>query len=100
MCLFFTLVSMLLLTRCSNSIDSPKIREGDIVFIESQSSQSPYIKVGTMSRWTHCSIIVDTSLGLQELEASRVVKLTRYEEFVGKAKNGNFCVKSPSQGFI
>ena len=41
------------------------IQVGDIVFIESQSSQSPYIKLGTMSKWTHCGVVVDTPDGLK-----------------------------------
>ena len=47
-------------------------QEGDVVFIESKSNQSPYIKVATMSKWTHCGLIVKTSKGLQVVEASNV----------------------------
>ena len=39
------IISMLLLAGCGNSIDVTDLQEGDLVFIESQSSQSPYIKV-------------------------------------------------------
>ena len=39
------IISMLLLAGCGNSIDVTDLQEGDVVFIESQSSQSPYIKV-------------------------------------------------------
>ena len=96
--LLFTLVSMLLFAGCSNSIESSQIREGDIVFIEGQSSQAPYIKTWTMSRWSHCGIIVDTPNGLQVLEASKTVRLTPYEKFISWAKNGNYCVKRPQKG--
>lgn len=44
------IISMLLLTGCGNSIDVTDLQDGDIVFIESQSSQAPYIKVGTMKQ--------------------------------------------------
>ena len=74
--LFSFLVSMLLLCSCGNSIDFSNLQEGDIVFIESQSSQSPFIKIGTMSKWTHCGVVVNTPNGLQVLEASKTVKLT------------------------
>ena len=77
----FTLF-VLSLTGC-NSIDVADIQEGDIVFIESQSRQSPYIKVGTMSKWTHCGVIVSTSQGLQVLEASKTVRLTPVDKFIG-----------------
>lgn len=39
------------------SILVSNLQEGDIVFIESQSSQSPFIKIGTMSKWTHCGVV-------------------------------------------
>lgn len=79
---------------CNNQ-DCSQISEGDIVFIESRSSQSPYIKYGTMSRWTHCGVVVATPDGLQVLEASKTVRLTPIDKFISAAKNGNWCVKSP-----
>lgn len=88
----FILISMLLFASCNNSIDDTNLREGDVVFIESQSSQSPYIKVGTMSKWTHCGVVVDTPQGLKVLEASKNVRLTSVAKFIGAAKNGNWCV--------
>ena len=91
----FTLF-VLSLTGC-NSIDVADIQEGDIVFIESQSRQSPYIKVGTMSKWTHCGVIVSTSQGLQVLEASKTVRLTPVDKFIGAAKNDNWRIKRPEQ---
>lgn len=91
----FTLF-MLMLTGC-NSVAVEDIQEGDIVFIESQSQQSPYIKVGTMSKWTHCGVIVSTSKGLQVLEASKTVRLTPVDKFIGAAKNGNWRIKRPDQ---
>lgn len=93
----FILISMLLFASCNNSIDDTNLREGDIVFIESQSSQSPYIKVGTMSKWTHCGVVVDTPQGLKVLEASKNVRLTPFVDFIGAAKNDNWCVKRPKQ---
>lgn len=91
------ILSVLLLSSCSDSIDVTNLQEGDVVFIESQSSQSPYIKVGTMSKWTHCGVVVNTPEGLKVLEASKTVKLTPFSKFIGAAKNGNWCVKRPDQ---
>ena len=91
-------MSVLLLCSCSGSgTDLTEIKEGDIVFIESQSSQAPYIKLGTMSKWTHCGIVVNTPEGLKVLEASKKVKLTPYATFVGGAKDENWCVKRPKK---
>ena len=91
------LISMLLLAGCGNGIDVTDLREGDVVFIESQSSQSPYIKVGTMSKWTHCGVVVDTPQGLKVLEASKTVRLTPFAKFIGSAKNDNWTVRRPDQ---
>lgn len=91
------IISMLLLAGCGNSIDVANLQEGDVVFIESQSSQSPYIKVGTMSKWTHCGVVVNTPEGLKILEASKTVRLTPFAKFIGSAKNDNWVVKRPDQ---
>lgn len=81
---------------CSN-IDVNSVKEGDVVFIESQSSQSPYIKAGTMSKWTHCGVVVNTSQGMKVLEASKTVRLTSLDKFISRAKDGNWCIKRPKQ---
>lgn len=91
----YVLLSVLLLSSCNNSTDITDLQEGDVVFIESQSSQSPYIKVGTMSKWTHCGVVVDTPDGLKILEASKTVRLTPFASFIGAAKNDNWTVKRP-----
>lgn len=91
------IMSMLLLAGCGNSIDVADLQEGDVVFIESQSSQSPYIKVGTMSKWTHCGVVVNTPQGLKVLEASKTVRLTPFANFIGSAKNENWTIKRPKQ---
>lgn len=93
----YVLISMLLLSSCSDSTDITNLQEGDVVFIESQSSQSPYVKVGTMSKWTHCGVVVDTPEGLKVLEASKTVRLTPFANFIGAARNDNWCVKRPRQ---
>ena len=39
-----------------------------------------------MSKWTHCGVVVDTPDGLKVLEASKTVKLTPFNTFIGRAK--------------
>lgn len=90
--LLFIIMVMVTIS-CSNNVDVNALQEGDIVFVESQSQQSPYIKIGTMSKWTHCGVVVDTPEGLKVLEASKTVRLTPFNTFVGRAKNDNWCVK-------
>lgn len=91
------IASLFLLLGCNNRKDITNLQEGDIVFVESQSSQSPYIKIGTMSKWTHCGVIVNTPEGMKVLEASKMVKLTPFNSFIGRAKNENWCIKRPKQ---
>ena len=97
MIIILFIMSMLLLSGCGNSIDVTDLQEGDVVFIESQSSQSPYIKVGTMSKWTHCGVVVNTPQGLKVLEASKTVRFTPFAKFIGSAKDENWTVKRPKQ---
>ena len=92
--------SLFLLLGCNNRKDITNLQEGVIVFIESQSSQSPYIKIGTMSKWTHCGVVVNTPEGMKVLEASKTVKLTPFNSFIGRAKNENWCIKRPKQKLI
>ena len=94
--LLFVIMALMAIS-CNNNVDVNELQEGDIVFIESQSSQSPYIKVGTMSKWTHCGVVVKTPDGMKVLEASKTVRLTPFAQFVGAAKNNNWCVKRPRQ---
>ena len=93
----YVLISVLLLSSCNNGTDITDLQEGDVVFIESQSSQSPYIKVGTMSKWAHCGVVVNTPEGLKVLEASKTVRLTSFTSFIGAAKNEKWTVKRPAQ---
>jgi len=50
-------------------------KEGDILFQESHSKQSPFIQHATGSKWTHCGIVVYKNNQPYVLEASNVVKL-------------------------
>jgi hypothetical protein len=63
-------------------------KEGDVVFIISQSSQSKFIAYATRSMWTHCGIVVYKNNKPYVLEASNVVKLTSLDNFKNKGKGG------------
>lgn len=87
------LLAGLLALSCSNQnhLES-MIVEGNMIFIESQSSQAPYIRLVTRCKWTHCGIFVNTPDGVQVLEASKVVKLTPIDEFIARSKNGDYRI--------
>ena len=92
----YSLLALLFISVSCNNLEINEIQVGDVVFIEGGSQQAPYIKLGTMSRWTHCGVIVDTPDGLQVLEASKTVRLTPVEKFIGWAVGGNWCIKRPT----
>lgn len=60
---------------------SEEFHTGDIVFQESKSAQSKYIKQATGSRYTHCGIIVMINGEPHVLEAVSTVTLTPFEEW-------------------
>lgn len=83
--LLLLLLAFVTLSACGTS--EPKLKEGDIVFQNSKSSQSPMLTYATGSVWTHCGIVVEKNKKLYVLEASNVVKLTPIKEW---EKRGRF----------
>ena len=57
------------------------LKEGDIVFQTSKSTQSKYIILATKSQWSHCGIIIEKPDGLYVLEAITTVSLTPYQQW-------------------
>lgn len=65
-----------------------KLKEGDIVFQTSTSQQAPFIIAATRSPWSHCGIIIEKADGLYVLEAVSSVRLTPYDQWVKRGKDG------------
>ena len=61
------------------------VREGDVIFQESKSQQSPLIKWGTRSHITHCGIIVMKGGKPYVLETLKTLKLTPLRQFINRA---------------
>ena len=72
---------------------SNELKEGDIVFQTSKSSQSKHIMLATKSQWSHCGIIVEKSDGLYVFEAITTVSLTPYQEWVNRGRGKRVSVK-------
>ena len=73
-------------------------QDGDIVFHESKSRQSPIIKLAQQSKWTHCGIVFHIGEKAYVYEAVEPVKYTPLEDWIARGKNGAYCVmrlKSP-----
>lgn len=93
-----TLILLVLLcASCRRGGDLTALREGDILFIETTSFQSKYIKTGMLSIWSHCGIAVDTPEGVQIMEADTTVRILPVERFVAKSVGGKYIIKRPEQ---
>lgn len=74
-----------------------KLRDGDIIFQTSLSSQSAAVQAATQSRWSHCGLIFNViTLHGKEwfvLEAVQPVKWTSIADWIKRGEQGKFEVK-------
>lgn len=69
------------------------VREGDVIFQESKSWQSPLIRLGTRSHITHCGVVVMRGGKPYVLETLKTLTLTPLNKFI---KRGNgYWLKRP-----
>ncbi|WP_375562727.1 YiiX family permuted papain-like enzyme [Bernardetia sp. OM2101] len=82
-----------------NSSSTKVLKEGDIIFQTSTSSQSKAIQLATKSKYSHVGIIFKVkkngskSDNFVVLEAVEPVKFTPLKEWVKRGKNAHFVVK-------
>ena len=88
---------VLLCASCRREGDLSSLREGDIVFIETRSFQSKFVKMGMMSIWSHCGIAVNTPEGVQIMEADTTVRILPIERFIDKSVGKKYIIKRPVQ---
>lgn len=69
------------------------VREGDVIFQTSQSSQSPLIQIGTRSHITHCGIIVMRDGEPYVLETLKTLVLTPLDKFIASGTEGKYWLK-------
>ncbi|HEY0157606.1 MAG TPA: YiiX family permuted papain-like enzyme [Thermoanaerobaculia bacterium] len=69
------------------------LRDGDIIFHESQSGQSRAIQAATKSRYSHMGILYRVNGQWQVYEAVQPVKLTPLKRWIARGKGGHFVVK-------
>ena len=91
------LLAILSFSSCRRGGDLSSLREGDILFIETTSFQSKFIKMGMLSIWSHCGIAVDTPEGVQIMEADTTVRILPVERFIAKSVGGKYIIKRPEQ---
>ena len=65
-------------------------QEGDIIFIQSQSSQSAALREATGSVWTHVGLLIKQSSKWYVAEAIGPVVSTPLSEFIARSKDKNY----------
>ena len=84
---------------CSNSdsnrenTNKTEIRNGDIIFQTSKSSQSKAIQIATKSKYSHMGIIYKEGDNYFVYEAIQPVKLTPFKSWIARGENQHYVIK-------
>ena len=70
-----------------------EVREGDIIFQTSPSSQSPLIQLGTRSKISHCGVIVIRNNKPYVLETLKTLVITPLDKFIARGVEGRYWIK-------
>ena len=70
-----------------------ELRNGDIIFQTSLSSQSKAIQLATHSVYSHCGIIFKEGNNYFVYEAIQPVKTTPLEKWIARGKDGHYVIK-------
>ena len=70
-----------------------EIREGDLIFHTSLSSQCEAVQITTKSIYSHCGIIFKKDNDLYVFEAIQPVKWTRLNEWIARGKDHKYVIK-------
>lgn len=69
------------------------LKNGDLIFHTSRSSQSQAIQLATKSKYSHCGIIYQEGEKYFVFEAIQPVKYTPLEQWIARGKDGKYVVK-------
>ncbi len=78
------------LSECGESF---KLKDGDIIFQSSVSSQSRAVQLATHSKYSHVGIVYIENDGPQVYEAVGKVKLTPIRQWISTGEKGGFVIK-------
>jgi uncharacterized protein YycO len=70
-----------------------ELKEGDLIFQTSLSSQSKAIQLATKSKFSHCGIVFKEGDSFYVFEAVQPVKRTPLAEWIARGENGKYVVK-------
>lgn len=72
---------------------SDELKEGDLIFQTSRSSQSKAIQLATKSKYSHCGIVFKEGNSFYVFEAVQPVKRTPLAEWIARGEKGEYVVK-------
>jgi hypothetical protein len=72
---------------------SSALRDGDLIFQTSLSSQSKAIQAATHSKYSHCGIVYKNGANYFVFEAVQPVRLTPLDHWLARGKDGHYVVK-------
>lgn len=72
---------------------SDELKDGDLIFQTSRSSQSKAIQLATNSQYSHCGIVFKEGNSFYVFEAVQPVKRTPLAEWIARGEKGEFVVK-------
>ncbi|MFM7764841.1 MAG: YiiX/YebB-like N1pC/P60 family cysteine hydrolase, partial [Sphingomonadales bacterium] len=70
-----------------------QIKDGDVIFQTSQSSQSKAIQLATKSKYSHCGIVYKDGNEFYVYEAVQPVKSTPLNKWIARGESGKYIVK-------
>jgi len=74
-------------------VEKDEIKDGDLIFQTSLSSQSKAIQLATKSKYSHCGIIYKENGQYFVFEAAQIVKSTPLDKWIARGKNGHYVIK-------
>lgn len=82
-----------ILSKENGIIKRSLLRNGDLIFQTSLSSQSKAIQLATHSKYSHCGIVYVSNGKYSVFEAVQPVKTTPLDEWIARGKGKHFVVK-------
>jgi hypothetical protein len=89
----FVITAILSAAACSRPL--PVVKDGDVIFQTSRSSQSEAIQRATHSPYSHMGIIFVRAGKPYVLEASATVRYTPLSEWIARGKDSKYVLKRP-----
>jgi len=88
-----TLAALLIAMLGNVAVASPDVRDGDIIFHTSRSSQSVAVQRATGSRYSHMGVIFHRDGKPHVLEAAATVRYTPLESWIARGDGQHYVVK-------